>query len=255
LHVERQNKNFLLAVNLLSQVAAHKKAGTYFKDEENIFLANLVQNNQEWIYNPTNVSNTITQIGIPKIYFLLEKKNSKTLISIAAKLASRNPIVTLRQILDMSSLLFYPGNLKGGLEPPSHLGLTADGTKVVTNNVTATPSDSKFPQKTFFPTVDVSLVKLLDAFRQLPLASSLFFHFYFFIFLAFLSCVLQRSTKDMIILFPTFLLVLFLVPILGSNEFRYYYPIYLTTQIFSSFLIMKIFFFTRKKYFHKPIKV
>jgi hypothetical protein len=248
LRVNSDHKNFLLATNLLSQVAAHKNAGTYFNEEENIFLENLVPSDQKWIYNPTNVSNTITQVGIPKVYFLAEEKNSRRLILIAAKLSLRNPSTTLKQMLDMSGILFYPSEIRGWKFPPTHLNLTPDGKTVLTNNVHATPSgDDLFPQKTFFPTLDVSLVQFLDTFRKIPLTVAPSFHLYFFSFIVLLSCLLNRSTTDMIYLAPTILLILFLIPLLGSDEFRYYYPIYLTSQIFSPFILLRIYYLLKNQ--------
>jgi hypothetical protein len=247
LKVNTDYKNFLLSSNLLSLIAAHKNSGTFFKNEENIFLENLIPSNTKWIHNPTNVSNTITQIGLPKLYFLADDKNSRTLISIAVKVTLRNPSVSLKQVLDMSNILFYPAYYTGGKEPPSHLLLSSDNNKVITNNVTATPSETFFPQRTLFPTLDVKLVKFLDSFRNVPLVASPAFFFYSFIFLTLFICYFFKSFKYLILIFPTVSLVIFLVPLLGSNEFRYYYPIYLTAHVFLPFILFKIYCYYHTK--------
>lgn len=241
LHVKKENKNFLLAVNLLAHVAAHKTMGTDFTAEEDKFLANLVPAGQKWVYKPPNVGYTMIQIG-QSINFLADEKNAKTFILLAGKLTYRNPIATLKHIASMTPILWDLKNLSGTILPPSNLSLSEDRQKVLTNQIsgTLTEESSKFTHKTFFPEMDVALVHYLDDFRQIPAVASVSFHFYLLVFLVFVSCLLHQSTRDLIVLYPVLLHILFLVPTVGSDDFRYYYPIYLTSQLFAPFLMLRI---------------
>lgn len=242
LHVHTAGKNFAFAVTMLSHVAAHKTMGTYFTTEEDKFLTNLVPADQKWIYYPTDVSYTMIQIGLPKMYFLEDKNNAKTLILLAGKLSIRNPIATLRSIANMTPVLWDLRNLSGTFSVPSNLLLSADGQKVLTNqaNHLLTSSSDKYAHKTIFPGIDVALVHYLDNFREIPAVASVSFHFYLLVFLVIISCVLHKSARDMIILYPVLLHIIFLVPTAPSLDFRYYYPVYITSQLFAPFLILRI---------------